>query len=83
MYLSLFEIYNIHRIQISLNQLQRVMNLIYILKYKCGTFPLANCPLKSKNESWSITYIFHIYKYLRCLSQYKMVVYHVLIYNAF
>jgi hypothetical protein len=83
MYLSLFAIYNIHRIQISLSQLQRVMNLIYIFKNKCGTFPLGNCPLKSKNESWSIKYIFHNYKYLRCLSQYKLVMYHVFIYNAF
>jgi hypothetical protein len=83
MHLSLFAIYNIHRIQISLSQLQRVMNHIYILKYKCGTFPHANYPLKSKNKSWSIKYIFHNHKYLRCLSQYKMVMYHVFIYNAF
>jgi hypothetical protein len=59
------------------------MNLIYILKHKCGTLPLANCPLKLNNESWSITYVFHNYKYLKCLSQYKMAMYHVFIYNVF
>jgi hypothetical protein len=60
------------------------MNLIYILKHKIGTFPLANCPLKLNKENWSIyIYIYHNYKYLRCLSQYKMVMYHVFIYNVF
>ncbi len=65
------------------NILQRVINLIYILKYKCGTFPFANYPLKSKDKSWSIKYIFHNYKYLKCLFQYEMVMYHVFIYNVF
>jgi hypothetical protein len=37
------------------------MKLIYILRHKIGTFPLANCPLKLNKENWSIYIYIYIY----------------------